>query len=79
MKTEKILISIPQDLASRMRTYIAPRKRSKIIAEIIEKEVSKREEALYKSACMAEQDQILNEEMKDFDITLNDGIENESW
>jgi metal-responsive CopG/Arc/MetJ family transcriptional regulator len=79
MKAEKILISLPHDLAVRMRTYIAPRQRSKLIAGIIKEEVEKREQALYQSACMAEKDQTLNDNMKEFNITLNDGMTDEAW
>jgi hypothetical protein len=79
MKHEKILISIPHELAMRMRVSIEARQRSKLIANLIEKEVIKREKQLYDSACLVEQDQLLNQEMQDFDVTIADGLDNEAW
>jgi hypothetical protein len=34
---------------------------------------------LYECAAAVEKDHLLNDEMKDWDITLQDGLENESW
>lgn len=78
---EKILVSIPQQLAARMRTLIPGRQRSKIIANLIAKEVNKREKALYECAKAIEADQNLCQEMAEWEeATLTDGIDfNESW
>jgi len=75
----KILISIPDDIASRMRTAIPQRQRSKVIVRLIEAEINKREKALYDCAVAVENDAILNKEIEDWDVTLQDGINNESW
>ena len=77
---EKILISLPDQLANRMRSAIPARQRSKIFTRLIEKEVDKREKALYECALAVEKDGALREEMEEWDITLNDGLKNdESW
>ena len=76
---EKVLISMPNQLAARMRTAIPARQRSKIIVHLIEKEIEKREKALYECAVAVEKDAALHEEMKEWDTTLRDGIEDESW
>lgn len=75
----KILISIPDDIASRMRAAIPQRQRSKVIVSLIEAEIKKREKMLYECAVAVENDASLNKEMGDWDITLQDGMNNESW
>jgi metal-responsive CopG/Arc/MetJ family transcriptional regulator len=74
----KVLISIPDQLAARMRVAIPARQRSKTITHLIEEEVKKREKSLYECAVAVERDHVLNDEMKDWDITLQDGFDNES-
>lgn len=71
----KVLVSIPDSLYSRMVATIPPRQRSKLIAKLLEDEVVKREEELYQAALAVEQDEGLGAEMKDWDVTLGDGIE----
>lgn len=75
----KILISIPDDLAGRLKTAIPSRQRSKVISLLIKKEIERREKALYECARDVENDCRLNDEMKQWDVTLNDGLEDESW
>ena len=50
-----------------MRTYIAPRKKQNNCRDNRKK--SLKEKRLYIKVHVAKRDQILNEEMKDFDIT----------
>jgi len=75
----KVLISIPDKIASRMRAAIPQKQRSKIIVQLIEKEIEKREKALYECAIAVEQDFKLNQEMEAWDVTLQDGLTDESW
>ncbi|WP_419421464.1 hypothetical protein ACNVED_16170 (plasmid) [Legionella sp. D16C41] len=75
----KVLISIPDKIANRMRATIPQRQRSKVIVKLIEKEIERREKALYECALAVEADTALNEEMKEWNITLEDGLPNESW
>jgi len=76
---EKVLVSLPDKLAGRMRVVIPNRQRSKVIAALLEEEVKKREEALYKCACEVEADDALNREMDEWAVTSGDGITNETW
>ncbi len=76
---QKILISLPDKLASRMNAVFPKRRRSKIIAALLEDEVKKREDELYACACEVEADEALNKEMDDWEVTAGDGIESESW
>jgi len=70
----KVLVSIPDSLYSRMMATIPPRQRSKLIAHLLEGEVKKREQEHYQAALAVEQDEELSAEMKDWDVTLGDGI-----
>ena len=73
----KVLLSIPDELDERMRATFPPRQRSRIIARLIEKEVAKREKALYNAAAAVEKDDALREEMEAWDITVEDGLNDE--
>ena len=71
----KVLVSIPNSLYSRMTATIPPRQRSRLIAKLLEDELRKREQELYQAALAVEQDEDLGAEMKEWDVTLGDGIE----
>lgn len=75
----KMLISVPDQLAIRMKSAIPQRQRSRVIVQLLEKEIDKREKALYECALAVEKDEALHREMKNWDATLQDGLENESW
>lgn len=75
----KVLISIPDQLAARMRTLIPPRKRSEVITHLLELELKRREKKLFECARAVEKDRKLKKEMQDWDVTLQDGLEDESW
>jgi hypothetical protein len=75
----KILISVPNQLVSRLKAAIPQRQRSKVIVHLIEIEIEKREKMLYECAMAVEKDHALNDEMKEWDTTLQDGLKHESW
>lgn len=70
----KVLISIPDHLAHRLRITVPARQRSKVLADLIEQEIERREKSLYACALEVEKDEALNKEMKAWDITVSDGI-----
>ncbi|MEA2116416.1 MAG: hypothetical protein U9P36_13685 [Thermodesulfobacteriota bacterium] len=76
---QKVLISLPDSLADRMRAVIPNRQRSKVLSNLLEKEIKKREEALYQCACDVEADEALNKEMAHWDATVEHGLEDETW
>ena len=76
---QKILISLPEDLVNRMKTTIPARTRSQVVKELIEKEIRRREEALHECAVAVEKDEALSREMAEWDVTVGDGIEPETW
>lgn len=71
---EKVLISLPDQLAVRMRATIPSRQRSKVITHLIEEEIGRRERSLYECALAVEQDTCLREEMAEWDVTMSDGL-----
>jgi hypothetical protein len=60
---QKVLVSLPDTLADRMKAVIPPKQRSKILTKLLEDEVARREAELYRFACEVEKDQALNAEM----------------
>ncbi len=78
--SSKILLSLPPDLSCRFKALIPARQRSDFIRHLLEDELKKREQQLYECALAVEQDEQLNNDLKNWDVTLNDGLENdESW
>ena len=76
---QKILISIPDNLACRLRVVIPTRQRSKIITCLITKEIEQREKILYTCALEVEKDNALNKEMKAWDATIGDGLKESKY
>ncbi|MCP4475612.1 MAG: hypothetical protein GY821_13810 [Gammaproteobacteria bacterium] len=74
---QRVLISIPDTLAMRMRAAIPAKKRSRVIASLIEHEVKMREQALRRCAQAVEKDAALAKELQDWDLTLLDGLESD--
>jgi hypothetical protein len=70
----KILISIPSELASKLRVAIPSRQRSQFITSLITREIEQLEEELYLCALGVEKDKPLNDEMNVWDVTVSDGL-----
>jgi hypothetical protein len=75
----KVLVSLSDELYTRMQAVIPPRQRSKVVGDLLEEEVRRRERELYECALAVEQDEQLQAEMADWDVTVGDGIETETW
>jgi hypothetical protein len=75
----KVLVSVSDELYARMQAMIPARQRSKVVARLLEEEVRRREQELYECALAVEQDDQLQAEMADWDVTIGDGIETETW
>ena len=73
----KLLISIPENISNRLRVFIPSRQRSRVISNLIEVEISRREKELCDCAAEVEKDNILNSEMEEWNITINDGLQEE--
>lgn len=70
----KVLISLPDQLVSRMKTTIPERQRSKIITALLESEILRREKALYECALAVENDMALKADMAAWSETIGDGL-----
>jgi len=70
----KVLISLPDQLASRMRVTIPERQRSKVVVSLLEAEITKREKALYECALAVENDAALKADMAAWEVTIGDGL-----
>ena len=76
---QKVLISLPDSLVKRMKVFIPQRQRSRVLSELIEKEIERREKSLYQCAREVEKDDTLNREMEDWNVTVGDGIDDETF
>ena len=77
---QKIMISMPDDLAEKLRWAFPAQQRSEIIAGILSAEITRRDQELHKIARMVESDDVLNNEMAEWEeATIEDGIQPESW
>jgi metal-responsive CopG/Arc/MetJ family transcriptional regulator len=70
-----LLISLPDELLARLKAAVPPRRRSQLIARLVEAELGHRDDELYRSALAVEMDKGLNAEMADWDATIADGLE----
>jgi hypothetical protein len=75
----KVLFSLSDSLYARMKAVIPARQRSKVVADLLEEEIRRREQELYECALAVEQDEQLQVEMAEWDVTVGDGIETETW
>lgn len=76
---ENVLVSLPEKLATRMREILPRGERSQTIAQLLAREIRKREKRLIQAAQAIEKDEHLQQEMQSWDITLNDGLDDEAW
>lgn len=76
---QKMLVSFPDIVFAKLRALIPEKKRSKMISELVEKELAKREAELYRCAVAIEKDEALNKEMQEWESVTGDGIETETW
>ena len=74
--TAKVMFSFPDQLVVRMKAAIPQRERSKVLAMLLEKEISAREQRLYLSAKELEESAGLRKEMVAWDSEFGqDGLD----
>jgi len=72
----KVMFSLPDKLVLKMKLTIPAGERSELLANLLEKEIEKREETFYQDALKLEAYTELQQEMKDWDSSFgNDGLE----
>ena len=73
----KVMFSFPEQLVTRMKAAIPQRERSKVLAFLLEKEISKREQNLFLRAKELEECKGLKKEMAEWDKEFGqDGLDN---
>lgn len=70
---------MPKAIVIRLRSAFPARQRSIIITHLVSQELERRENELFACAQAVNSDAALNKEMSEWDTTLNDGLEDESW
>jgi len=70
--TVKVMFSFPDQLVARMKSAIPRRERSKVLAMLLEKEISTREHNLYQCAKELEESVGLKEEMDTWNNEFGD-------
>ena len=70
-----LLLSLPDHLASRFKSAVPARKRSQFVATLLEREMGKQDDTLYKAALAVEKDRAVNADIKAWDITAADGLD----
>ena len=73
----QILLHLPDDLATRFKSAVPPRRRSAFVAELLRKALPEDEDPLYLIALEAEKDARLNTEMAEWDALSGDGLEDD--
>jgi hypothetical protein len=76
---QQVSVFLPDELVVKMKILIPQQQYSQFFIQVLERELQIRELALYQSASEVEADETLNQEMSDWNVTIADGIQHESW
>jgi metal-responsive CopG/Arc/MetJ family transcriptional regulator len=81
MSTQNILIRLPEELATRLKAVVPSRKRNKFVSDLVANAVHNYDAKLAEIATAVTNEEMQNsalrEEMKDWEATLSDGLEEE--
>lgn len=66
--------TIPEDVWDEFNHIVPKRQKSRVISKLLKQEVEKRKKELYKIAQEVEKDKKLNQEMKEWETTIADGL-----
>jgi hypothetical protein len=69
-----IHFSLPEELISSLHQLVPPAEQDEFVASVLRKALEQHEQALYECALAVEQDEALNAEIDDWQVTLTDGI-----
>lgn len=76
---QTLSIPVPDELFGRIRTLVSQQQFRNLLVDLLERELQLRDTALYHCACQVEADEALKQDLLDWNMTLEDGLENESW
>ena len=73
--SSSLLLRLPPELLTRFKSLVPSRQRTSVISSLVEHEVRRRERELENVARQVEADDVLSEEMNEWDATAEDGID----
>jgi hypothetical protein len=82
MATQQLLVRIPEELARRLKRQVPARGRSAFVQHLLEQALSPEggaDDPLYQAALEVERDERLMAEMAEWDGTVADGLEAETF
>lgn len=82
MSTQQLLIRLPEDLAVRFKAAVPARQRNKFVADLVASAMARQDDDLTRIAVAVSEDERCNpelaQEMRDWEATLGDGMEEPS-
>jgi hypothetical protein len=66
--------SLPEEVVTALNQFVPIGQQDQFVAEALRKALEQQEQALYECALAVEQDEELNNELEDWQVTLTDGI-----
>ena len=82
MATQQLLVRIPEELARRLKRQVPTRERSAFVQRLLEQALAQEgseDDPLYRTALEVERDERLTVEMGEWDGTVADGLEAETF
>ena len=80
---QQILIRLPEEVAARLKAVVPPRKRNKFVSQLVIKALEDYDRKLALIADQVTADEKNNpellQEMRDWDVTVGDGIDDEEY
>jgi len=70
-----LVLKLPDELVTRFKSMVPNRQRTRVIASLMETEIRRREKELERVAAEVEADVALKEDLRDWDTTIADGID----
>jgi len=70
----EIHFSLPEEIISSLHQLVPANEQDQFVASVLRKALEMQEQALYECALAVEQDEALNAEIDDWQVTLTDGI-----
>jgi hypothetical protein len=69
-----IRFSLPAEIIRSLHQFVPANTHDQFVASVLRKALEQQEQALYECALAVEQDQELNAELDDWQVTLTDGL-----
>ena len=75
----RVNFTLPEGIYDAFRVIIPKRQRSKVVSQLLKKEIERREKSISEIARAVENDKALSKERALWDKTLGDGLDNLPW